>query len=140
MQAIDGLRVLEIGGGLAASYATRLLADLGADVCKVEPPGGDPQRRVEGRFQYLNGAKRSAVVDLGTAQGRGWLVAAVADADVVIEHLGAGELERLGVGPDVLVGAQPALALVRISDFGQAGPSVQMRRALPQWSACGASR
>jgi len=129
---IAGLRVLELGtpvtGSLAASYATRLLVDLGADVCKVEPPAGDPLRsgdsvgRPGGRFAYLNGAKRSAVADLGTAEGRTWFLEAVAGTDVVVEHLGAGGLEARDLGFEVLAAANPLLSLVRISDFGQTGP------------------
>lgn len=139
--ALTGLRVLELGaldlgssgpgaghdrGGLAAAYATRLLVDLGADVCTVEPPSGHPLRDEPGRFAYLNGAKRSAAVDLTTPAGHGWLVDAAAHADVVVEQLGAGGLEALDVGPDVLVSSRasgsPRLALVRIADFGQTGP------------------
>lgn len=121
MGALGELRVIEVGGDVAGAYATKLLADLGADVCRVEPPGGDPLR-ADLLFGFLNGAKRSAEVDLATAPGRTWLARAVADADVVVEGYGAGGLERLGVDVDALRIEQPLLALVRISDFGQRGP------------------
>ena len=138
MHALGGLRVLELGGEIAAPYATKLLADLGADVVKIEPPAGDPLRhwspfaddedddpdRTGLLFEYLNGAKRSVAVDLDRPAGRSWLRDAVAGTDVVVESLGAGQLERLGI-----TGTQPRdrpapLALVRISDFGQHGPYV----------------
>ena len=133
--ALDGLRVLELGGEVVAVYATKLLADLGADVLKVEPPGGDPLRgagpfgpegadvaRGGGLFRYLNGAKRSTVVDLSGAAGAQWFRDACATADLVVEHLGAGGLERFGLAPDVLAAANPQLAIVRVSDVGQHGP------------------
>jgi crotonobetainyl-CoA:carnitine CoA-transferase CaiB-like acyl-CoA transferase len=136
--ALGGLRVLELGGEIAAPYATKLLADLGADVVKVEPPTGDPLRqwspfaddedddpaRTGLLFEYLNGAKRSVAVDLESSAGRSWLHDTLAGADVVVESLGAGGLERLGVlGPGDRDRPAP-LALVRISDFGQHGPYV----------------
>jgi crotonobetainyl-CoA:carnitine CoA-transferase CaiB-like acyl-CoA transferase len=134
--ALDGLRVLELGGEIAAAYATKLLCELGADVCKVEPPGGDPLRtwtpvaaapspddpRGGGLFRYLNGGKRSAVVDLSTTDGAAWLEAAATGADIVVESLGSGALERLRLGTGRLHAAAPHLAVVRISDYGQTGP------------------
>src|SRR5262245_60807509 len=140
MGALDGLRVLELGGEIAAPYASKLLAELGADVCKVEPPGGDPLRAWGpfprgaepdldtggGLFRYLNGGKRSVVVDLETSDGIGWFADAVAGADLLMESLGAGALERLAAGPGTLHLANPNLAVVRISDFGQQGPYVDV--------------
>jgi crotonobetainyl-CoA:carnitine CoA-transferase CaiB-like acyl-CoA transferase len=133
--ALDELRVIELGGGIAAGYATKLLRELGADVCKVEPPGGDPLRawtpvttappprdRRGGLFGYLNGGKRSAVVDLTASDGARWLLEAAADADLVVESLPAGELERLALAPERVHAAAPHVAIVRISDHGQTGP------------------
>jgi crotonobetainyl-CoA:carnitine CoA-transferase CaiB-like acyl-CoA transferase len=119
--ALDGLRVLEVGGEVAAAYATKLLRELGADVCKVEPPGGDPLR-ARALFRFLNGGKRSAVVDLATADGATWLEEAAAGADLVVESLGAGALERRGLDMHRLHAAAPHVAVVRISDYGQTGP------------------
>ncbi len=146
MGAFRELRVIEVGGGIGAAYATKLLADLGADVCKVEPPGGDPLRRsagigtgasagaiagagegVEPLFRFLNGGKRSAAVELTTEPGHAWLARAVADADVIVESLGARGLERIGIDIDRLRVENPLLALVRISDFGQRGPYAELR-------------
>src|SRR5262245_3538163 len=132
---LRGLRVVELGGEITAGYATKLLAELGAEVVKAEPPGGDPLRRWSaagdldvaadqdgGLFRYLNGGKHAVEVDLDTDDGRARLDDLVRDCDVVIETLGAGALESRGVSPDRLVELNPALALVRVSDFGQCGP------------------
>jgi crotonobetainyl-CoA:carnitine CoA-transferase CaiB-like acyl-CoA transferase len=91
--ALDGLRVIELGGQIASPYATKLLAELGADVLKVEPPDGDPLRGWGGGglFRYLNGGKRSAAIDLAATAGRDWLLTAATGADLVVESLGAGE-------------------------------------------------
>src|SRR3954468_24089702 len=98
---------------LAGPYATMLLADLGADVVKVEPPGGDPMRAVGpfreddqlraygGYFQSINRNKRSVVLDLKTDHGRNHLIELAAGADVVVENFRAGVMERLGLGYEV---------------------------------------
>ena len=130
VEALDGWRVVEIGGQVAAPYATKLLLDLGATVAKVEPPAGDPLRNwgrgtdPVGLFRYLNTGKHEVTVDLGTEEGAAWLLDAARDADLVIESLGADELERRGLGPAQLFEANPTLALVRIAPFGQHGPHV----------------
>ena len=134
MTALDGLRVVELGGEIAAPYATKLLADLGADVVKVEPPTGDPLRRWTPfpddaeraglLFQYLNGGKRSCVADLESAAGVAWLRDTIAGADIVVESLGAGELERIGSDLVAPPGADRPRAVVRIAPYGQSGPYV----------------
>lgn len=120
VSALEGLRVVELGGEIAAAYATKLLCELGAEVVKVEPAAGDPLRAWDPLatgnddgllFRYLNGGKQSVVGEPGD-------VAAIG-ADVVVESLGAGELERHGVDVGAL-----APAVVRIADFGQRGPYV----------------
>ena len=128
MSALAGLRVLELGGAIAAPYATKLLVDLGADVVKVEPPDGDPLRRWSAfpedadrhglLFEYLNGGKRSVVADVTTTAGRASIQAELGDVDLVVESLGAGELERLSLA------LPTSLAVVRIADVGQRGPYV----------------
>jgi crotonobetainyl-CoA:carnitine CoA-transferase CaiB-like acyl-CoA transferase len=137
MSALGGLRVVELGGGIAAAYATKLLADLGADVVVVEPPGGSGLRhdgpwppgvdpaavpRGGGLFQYLRSAARSVVADLDDAADRHRILGLVARADLVVESLGAGGLEARGMGPDALAAASPRVAVVRIAPFGQTGP------------------
>src|SRR5690348_3639315 len=101
----SGPRVVELGGGIAAAYGARLLADFGADVIKVEPPGGDPARRAgpfpgdkphpekSGLFLYLNFNKRGVTLDITTATGAVRLAELLADADVLIENLGPGRLD-----------------------------------------------
>jgi len=131
--ALGGLRVVELGCGLPASYATKLLALLGADVVKVEPTTGDPERgrgpfpgdAVDrdsggGLFRYLNADKRSVLLDPAATADVGTLRRLVGEADVLVEALGPGGLEALGLTPD---GIGTPLGIVRISPFGQTGPA-----------------
>jgi crotonobetainyl-CoA:carnitine CoA-transferase CaiB-like acyl-CoA transferase len=134
MDALHELRVVEIGEDVACAYATKLLADLGADVVKIEPPEGDSLRRygpfpgdrpdpeASGMFRYLSANKRSIALDLRTPDGVRCALEVVAGADILVESGRPGRLERLGLGPDDLLRASPRLAVVRISPFGQTGP------------------
>lgn len=122
-----GLKVLELGHYIAGPFCTRLLADLGAEVVKVEPPGGDPVRgwgaAVDGHpvwFSVHGRNKKSIVLDL--KRDRETLLGLVARADVLVENMRAGQLERLAIGPDVLHGINPRLVIARISGYGQDGP------------------
>jgi crotonobetainyl-CoA:carnitine CoA-transferase CaiB-like acyl-CoA transferase len=122
-----GLKVLEIGHYIAAPFCTRILADLGAEVIKIEPPGGDPFRgwgeRVNGNsvwFSIHGRNKLSVVLDLKREQQT--LLKLASRADVLVENLRAGQLERLGLGPDVLQDVNPRLVIARISGYGQDGP------------------
>jgi len=126
---LRGLRILELGHFVAAPFATRLLADLGADVIKVEPPGGDPVRgwgeQVDGKSLWwsLHGRnKKSVVLDLKTDEGKRAVLDLAAESDAVIENFRPGQLEKLGLGPDVLRAVQPGLVIARISGYGQDGP------------------
>jgi len=124
------LRILELGHYIAAPFATRVLADLGADVIKVEPPGdGDPVRTwgaaVDGHGLWwsVHGRnKRSVTLDLRKPEGQRLALRLAAEADVVIENNKPGQLEKWGLGPDALGAVRPGLVLVRISGFGQTGP------------------
>ena len=128
------MRVVDLSTGIAGGYCAKLLADAGADVIKLEPPGGDPLRRrsasgspvdpVAGSplFQYLHAGQRSAVVDLTSTQGRALALHAAAKADLVIENFPTGEIEALGLGPDALHIRNPATSLVSLSAFGRGGP------------------
>ncbi len=132
--SLAGLRVLELGAQIAAPYCTHLLAQLGADVIKAEPPAGDPLRsfgpfpgdqpdpNASGLFRYLNANKRGTVLDPTTRNGVEGTLALAAGADLVVENLGPGTLESFGLGFEALRRAQPEIALVRISSFGQSGP------------------
>jgi crotonobetainyl-CoA:carnitine CoA-transferase CaiB-like acyl-CoA transferase len=122
-----GLKVLEIGHYVAGPFCTRLLADLGADVVKIEPPGGDPIRgwgaAVDGHavwFSVHGRNKKSVVLDL--KKDRATVLALAAKADVLVENMRAGQLERLMLGPDVLHEANPRLVIARVSGYGQDGP------------------
>jgi len=130
---LAGLRVLDLTTE-AGFLAGKLLGDLGADVVKVEPPGGDPVRQ-RGPFAggiedpersilwlALNTSKRGITLDLASPAGRERFLRLCAQADAVIESGGAGWLEQLGLGPEALQAANPRLVLARISAFGQDGP------------------
>jgi len=127
---LQGIRVVEIGTLIAAPFAARLMAEFGADVIKIEAPQtGDPLRKWrklhEGTslWWYLQSRnKRSVCVNLKSADGVDIVRRLAADADVVIENLRPGALEKLGLGWDVLHAINPKLTMVRISGYGQSGP------------------
>ncbi|MGV0605827.1 CaiB/BaiF CoA transferase family protein [Mycolicibacterium sp. XJ1904] len=132
--ALAGLRVVELGSDIAAPYCTMLLTDLGADVCKIEPPTGDPLRawgpfregsqEHGGLFEYLNAGKHGLTLDFSTAAGIEQAHELIAKADLLVEDLAAGSAERFdwGLDRDSLQRINPGLAVVRISDYGQDGP------------------
>lgn len=128
--ALAGLKVLELGQLIAGPFAARTLADFGADVIKIEPPGnGDPLRKwrllKDGTsvwWQVQSRNKRSVVLDLRTAEGQGVVRQLAAEADVLIENFRPGALESWGLSPDDLLAANPRLIVLRISGYGQTGP------------------
>jgi crotonobetainyl-CoA:carnitine CoA-transferase CaiB-like acyl-CoA transferase len=134
VQALDNVTVLDLTHHIAGPYATRLLADFGANVVKIEQPGGDLARKLgpfqgdetnperSGLFFYLNCNKRSVVLDLKTPAGRDALTALARKADVAVESHAPGELDRMGVGWEFLHAANPAMPLISLSNFGQTGP------------------
>jgi crotonobetainyl-CoA:carnitine CoA-transferase CaiB-like acyl-CoA transferase len=127
---LSSVRILELGHFIAAPFATRVLADLGADVIKIEPPGsGDPVRgwgaRVNGRSIWwsVHGRnKRSVTLNLRDPSARKILLQLVAQCDAVVENFRPRQLEKWGIGPEVLAKARPGLTIVRISGYGQNGP------------------
>jgi crotonobetainyl-CoA:carnitine CoA-transferase CaiB-like acyl-CoA transferase len=127
---LQGIRVVEIGTLIAAPFAARLMAEFGADVIKIEAPEtGDPLRKWrklhEGTslWWYLQSRnKKSVCVNLKSADGVEIVKRLAADADVVIENLRPGALEKLGLGWDALHAINPKLTMVRISGYGQSGP------------------
>jgi itaconate CoA-transferase len=127
---LAGIRILEVGVMLAGPYATMLLADLGAEVIKIErADGGDFARGydavVHGEsayFVWLNYGKRSVVLDLATESGSAAIVALLGTADVFVHNLGPGAVERLGLGPDRVRERWPGLIDCSISAFGGDGP------------------
>ncbi|MEN3281808.1 MAG: formyl-CoA transferase [Solirubrobacteraceae bacterium] len=129
---LDGLRVIELGSIVAAPFAARLVADLGADVIKVEAPDAPDAMRgwghgtVDGRslwwpLQARN--KRLVTINLRQQQGQDLFTDLAAGVDAVIENFRPGTLERWNLGYERLAEANPGLVLVRISGFGQTGPS-----------------
>ena len=130
--AFDGIRVLELGNYMAGPYAGTLLADMGADVVKVESPSGGDYSRGLGPFApgspdgagfvRLDRNKRSVALDLKSAAGTRAFRALVATADVIIENLRAGTLDELGVGYEALAAAHPRLIYCSITGFGRTGP------------------
>ena len=127
---LSGIKVIEIGTLIAAPFAARLMAEFGAEVIKIEAMGqGDPLRKWrklhEGTslWWYLQSRnKKSLALDLKSAQGLDLIKQLLVDADVLIENLRPGGLEKLGLGWDVLHALNPKLTLVRISGYGQTGP------------------
>ncbi|GJI87087.1 CaiB/BaiF CoA transferase family protein [Duganella hordei] len=127
---LTGIRVIEIGTLIAAPFAARLMAEFGAEVIKIEAPGdGDPIRKWrklhEGTslWWYLQSRnKKSIAVNLKSAEGVDIIRQLACNADVLIENLKPGAMEKLGLGWDVLHELNPKLTMVRISGYGQTGP------------------
>ncbi|MDN5854755.1 MAG: CoA transferase [Actinomycetia bacterium] len=126
---LDGVCVIEFGHYIAAPAATQIMADLGADVVKVEPPSGDQARSIgaygEGIVCAYNRGKRSVVLDLKDSEQCDAALDLVASADVVVQNLRAGVMERLGLGVDRLTAANPHLIHVAISGFSPKGDSAE---------------
>ena len=128
--ALAGLKVIDLSRVLAGPSCTQILGDHGADVIKVEPPGGDETRSwgppfVDGTAPYflgINRNKRGIVLDLSQPGGRDRLLELLADADVLIENFKIGTMERWGIGYDTLAQRFPCLVHCRISGFGADGP------------------
>ena len=134
---LAGLRVIDLSTVLAGPYATMLLADLGADVIKVEPPDGDPTRgwgppwvgdagagtRTAAYYLAINRNKRSVRLDLRRPAGAAILRRLLADADVLVENFRPGSLARLGFDADVLRDVNPDLVHLAISGYGPDGPA-----------------
>ncbi len=129
--ALDGVRVLELGTLIAGPFAGRLLADMGADVIKIEPPGTPDPLRTWGQAE-LDGNhvfwtvharnKRAITLDLRRPRGRALFLDLVAKSDIVVENFRPGTLEKWGLGYDKLSERNPGIILVRVSGYGQTGP------------------
>ena len=127
---LAGLRVLDFTQNLAGPFATQILGDLGADVVKVEPPGGDPARRwgppfAGGNshlFQVVNRNKRGVILDLKTERGRARALELAAGSDVVLQALRRGVAERLGIGYEAVRAANPGVIYVSVTSHGLEGP------------------
>jgi crotonobetainyl-CoA:carnitine CoA-transferase CaiB-like acyl-CoA transferase len=127
---LTGLKVIELGQLIAAPFATRLLAEFGATVIKVEPPGaGDPLRKWRkthngtSLWAYVQSRnKHSVTIDLKAPEGQEIVRRLAADADVVVENFRPGTLEKWGLGFEDLSRLNPKIILVRLSGYGQTGP------------------
>ena len=119
---LAGVRVLDLSIWRPGPYATQLLVEMGADVVKVEPPGGDPMRVFPTLFAVLNAGKRSAAVDLKSDAGRKAVLARAEDADVVVEGFRPGVVRALGVDDDGVGRVNPSIVYCSISGYGQTGP------------------
>jgi crotonobetainyl-CoA:carnitine CoA-transferase CaiB-like acyl-CoA transferase len=131
---LAGVSVVECGEGVAAAFAAKMMADLGADVIKVEPPGGDLTRRrgpfpegnpdpeKSGLFLYLNNNKRGVTIDLARADGKALLGRLLTKADILVHNVHPSERARYGLGSDAIAREFPELIVVGISPFGDSGP------------------
>ena len=131
---LNDVRVLDLTQHIAGPYATKLFADFGADVIKIERPGGDPSRRLgpykggephpekSGTFFYFNTNKRSVVLDLKDERGREAFWRLLESADLVVESFRPGVMDDLGIGFDAIHERKTDVPLVSITNFGQVSP------------------
>jgi crotonobetainyl-CoA:carnitine CoA-transferase CaiB-like acyl-CoA transferase len=134
---LDGVRVVDLSDDVAGGYGTRLFATYGADVIKVEPPDGDPTRRMASirdgdpeasvLFGYVNAGKRSVVLDAGDPAERTRLWELLLSADVVVESGAPGAWRTRGVDFAKLLGERPSIVVCSVTPFGQDGPRAQWR-------------
>ncbi len=130
---LEGVRIVDLSRHLPGPLATLLMADMGAEIVKIEPPGGEEMVKLgpkgpDGRSLYylaVNAGKATTQIDLREDAGRERLLSYVAEADVVIESFRAGVMERLGVGYETLRARKPDLIYCAMSGFGQQGPYAQ---------------
>ncbi|MFZ9016313.1 MAG: CaiB/BaiF CoA transferase family protein, partial [Ilumatobacteraceae bacterium] len=126
---LDGIRVLDFTRVLSGPHCTRMLADLGAEVIKVEPPDGDVTRftapRRHGMPSYYaqqNTGKRSVSFDLGRPEGRDLALRLAEQADVVVENFRPGVMERFGLDYDTVAARNPRVVYASITGYGSTGP------------------
>jgi alpha-methylacyl-CoA racemase len=127
---LAGIRVVDVSQYIPGPYAALMLADMGADVVKVEPPGGDPMRGLGPRdrdgispfWKLMNGGKAVVELDLKTASQAEFFVGLLAAADVLVESYRPGVMDRLGFGRERLKALNPRLVHAALSGYGQTGP------------------
>jgi formyl-CoA transferase len=143
MKPLAGLKVIELGTLIAGPFATRIMAEFGAEVIKIEAPdGGDPLRKWRKLYQgtslwwYVQARnKKSLTLNLKHPDGLAVMRRLVAEADIVVENFRPGVMEKLGLGWDALSALNPGLVMLRLSGFGQTGPMA----AQPGFGAIGES-
>ena len=119
---LNGIRILEVGHMLAGPYATMMLADLGAEVTKIEPPGGEISRQVgDSYFASLNRGKRSVCLDLSTPAGQARLAGLAAGAHALLVNLKPSAIRRLGLTYDALRRWNERIVCVALTGSGLAG-------------------
>jgi len=133
---LDGIRVVDLTSYIAGAYAAMQLADMGADVVKVESPEGDSFRELPGFFGWNRG-KRSISVDLKTSEGREIVERLAVRGDVVMENMRPGVADRLGVGWERLAALNPRLVYCSVTAFGSTGPGVERPGFDPIFQALG---
>jgi len=134
-KALAGLKIVELGEFISAPYCSKLMADLGAEVIKVERPGsGDESRQYgpfvddipdherSGLYLYLNSSKMGVTLDIGTETGQGILKKLITEADIFVENRSPGEMDELGLDYPTLKHLNPGLIVTSITPFGQTGP------------------
>lgn len=134
MQALDQIRVVELGAGIAVAFAGKLFADFGADVVKVEPPDGDDTRRwgpfphdrpdleASAAFAFFNRNKRGVTLELTNAAAPGMLAKLTAGADLVLAGMSLADLAAVGVTQESLTAVTPGAVLASLTPFGEKGP------------------
>ena len=129
VSALTGLNVLDVTQVMAGPYCAMVLADLGADVVKIEPPAGDSTRQMPGAtgtdspsFNAVNRGKRSVVLNLKSADGRAVFERLARSTDILIENYRPGVMDALGLGYDALAPLNQRLIYSSLTDFGQTGP------------------
>ena len=138
--ALKGVRILEFCTTISGAYCTKLMADLGAEVIKIEAPGlGDAARRKppfandepdpekSGLFIYINTSKYGITLDPGKPEGRKLFLDLVRDVDILVEDHQPGEMEKMGLGYEDLKKINPGLIMTAITPFGQSGPYKQYK-------------
>jgi crotonobetainyl-CoA:carnitine CoA-transferase CaiB-like acyl-CoA transferase len=128
MGPLAGVRIVEFAGLGPAPFGAMMLADLGADILRVDRPGGypapDPTLQFEtfGKYAFYNRNRRSIRLDLKSPAGRGTAMRLITQADALIEGFRPGAMEKLGLGPDEALAANPRLVYARMTGWGQSGP------------------
>ena len=147
---LQDIKVIDLTQNIAGPYCTKLLADYGADVIKVERPDGDPARRMgpfpghephperSGIFLYLNPNKRGVTLDLKSDDGRADLLNLVRDADVLVESYSPRVMVSLGLDYETLSAVNPKLIMTSVSSFGRNGRYSEYRATeLVLYALCG---